>query len=54
MSLFQYYREVSLQAKSGALSEEKAAAKEAVLELPIGEPARRLTQAVSVGFGTRR
>ena len=38
-----YYREVSLKAKSGALSEEKVAAKEAVLEQQISEQTRLLT-----------
>jgi hypothetical protein len=37
------YREVSLKAKSGALSEEKVAAKEAVLERQISEQTRLLT-----------
>jgi len=43
MSLFQYDREVSLQARSRALSEEKVAAKEAVLERQISEQTRLLT-----------
>src|SRR5215472_681198 len=38
-----YYREVSLQAKRGALSEEKVAAKEALLERQISEQMRLLT-----------
>jgi len=43
MSLIQYDRDVSLQARSRALSEEKVAAKEAVLERQISEQTRLLT-----------
>ena len=43
MSLFQYYREVSLQARSGALSEEKVVAKGAMLERQTSEQTRLLT-----------
>jgi hypothetical protein len=38
-----YYRELSLQAKTGAVSEEKVATKEAVLERQIAEQTRLLT-----------
>ena len=47
MSLFQYDREVSLQARSGALSEEKVAAKEAVLKRQISEQTQLLTHVKS-------
>jgi hypothetical protein len=43
MSLIRYYREVSLQAKSRAPSEEKVAAKEAMLERQFNEQTRLLT-----------